>query len=1276
MGWNLLGGLMPPEVDTAEERERRHSRDSGAEEGFEVLDNENQEISYDKDLSLENAILANFPDGCDKSFIVESKDEDSYDIIPKNLTFTEIKNVLNQASELEKIIKNIEDYEGRSITLDNANLRSFCEQQLSLDLQNNQHIYSSILSRCNFDQENYEYAYAVKELVLLAIAANDKLVEKYQNTLFAEENLNLLPLLVGGKKYVEVFIEKFHGIYDKLKNQTIQLDESNKIGFFSAIALRKEQELLDAVFVEYVLRDFEQVLKTSKPDRLYGVLETASLVKNEKFIAIVLNAFENEPTKKDLLKESFVTLLETAISQEHISVIEYLCKWYINNKGSTSYDIYEQAFADDKVIKMLNQQILKKIEARNNKKIYDLVLKTALDAGNITFIERLCKECAKCSNDVIVYLNQKLKGNELDNISIRQVIRNILENAIRYSTDQEDYSLVKEICYLCAESDEINVIFQEECEIFKSNIKKRIKDLEKQEKLLQSKALREYNYNYLPSAVNGLAQVIHAGYDIYTEDQKCQENPILNRLMHIRNILQFSIDVQGYSPHERQGLWDRMYSTPGTFMVRKKSDNIADRSATPAIKSDVLSENSESKSTQPQESIINKVEITANSQEAFVEGSEGSEPAKLGSDDFAKSSPSIEVTDNEAGTPIPLVPEMVGFEAAASTSEMSSVTTEGAEAEPDNINNKKEEQANHLIAHEDTQFQAAIDEQQLANSQRADYSNTTESSVIQPPRNVGERMNNAEQEAEGVQGRAVQVVKYGICALALASVSRWLFAAEQQTSLSQVGDNSAVNLPFTHHIPVSPQAVLESEVNEGRKTFKNARKSAKNNFGISKGHPEPQWYKDSRKSETSEVSDAEISVATLNKKVLEETTSNNYRRGKMPKNIKTIEKESSNAVDRIDLPGLIHSLKELEVSTYEPTVQKLLSQANDKITNLEEGKQKEALEQIIVSLKNELKHAATALPVDNNVEAAASSQDAPLVESKESSPSLSSDDGDFSKIESGNSARTSSDSPSFEVIDNEIVSEMAEPETMPSMVTERAEAELGNTNDMSFSFLGPAGDNYHSLEDSTLVDTQVPEGQMANEDTQATGAASVFVVAAGLGVAAAGIYRRAAKPSPDVTEEHIPEDQNSFESNRNSDQRRDVPPADNTNVSSALSIDGDEEEQQSAERETANENTQPKSMINGQNGNESDSLQNTKHSKWPTVATWMFAITGMLAITAAPAAYFALGTSLLVAGVAAGIGAFCIVAAIAVHYYNKSPSDSLAEPSAEAVVNNVVGQPS
>ncbi|BEP32959.1 MAG: hypothetical protein WBIAU2_11860 [Wolbachia endosymbiont of Drosophila biauraria] len=421
--------------------EKPDSEDLGIEEEFEVLDSESQEIpatpcsTPSEDLSLENAILANFPGDCDRLFTVESKDEGSFDTIPKSLTFAEITNILNQAiqedncEELDKVVQNIEDYEGRSITLDSVNLKSFCEQQLNLDLQDrgdHQHIYSNVLSQYKFDQENFERDYSVKELVLLATAANDKLVEQYQDFLSAEENLSLLPVLVGDQKYIEAFIEKFHGtdgVCERLEGQAIQLVESNKIDFFSVIALRKEQELLETVFVEYVLRDFGQALKTSKPNPLYGALETASLIKNEEFITIVLDAFEryiNEPTKKasteELLKKSFATLLEAAISQERTSVIEYLCKRYTNSADRAIYDVYEQAFADDKVMTILRQQILKNIGVRGRKEIYDLILKTALDAGNIAFIEHLCEQCAKCSNDVINYLDHKSKNNEFDEI--------------------------------------------------------------------------------------------------------------------------------------------------------------------------------------------------------------------------------------------------------------------------------------------------------------------------------------------------------------------------------------------------------------------------------------------------------------------------------------------------------------------------------------------------------------------------------------------------------------------------------------------------------------------------------------------------------------------------------------------------------------------------------------------------------------------------------------------------------------------------------------------
>ncbi|MBA8756458.1 hypothetical protein HCR15_05290 [Wolbachia pipientis] len=61
--------------------------------------------------------------------------------------------------------------------------------------------------------------------------------------------------------------------------------------------------------------------------------------------------------------------------------------------------------------------------------------------------------------------------------------------------------------------------------------------------------------------------------------------------MQIRNILQFSIDVQKYSCHERQDLWDEMCQTPGTFIIRKRSNNVADELEIPVITSDILSEN-------------------------------------------------------------------------------------------------------------------------------------------------------------------------------------------------------------------------------------------------------------------------------------------------------------------------------------------------------------------------------------------------------------------------------------------------------------------------------------------------------------------------------------------------------------------------------------------------------------------------------------------------------------------------------------------------------------
>ncbi|WP_265027270.1 ankyrin repeat domain-containing protein [Wolbachia endosymbiont (group A) of Bombylius major] len=78
--------------------------------------------------------------------------------------------------------------------------------------------------------------------------------------------------------------------------------------------------------------------------------------------------------------------------------------------------------------------------------------------------------------------------------------------------------------------------------------------------------------------------------------------------------------------------------------------------------------------------------------------------------------------------------------------------------------------------------------------------------------------------------------------------------------------------------------------------------------------------------------------------------------------------------------------------------------------------------------------------------------------------------------------------------------------------------------------------------------------------------------------------------------------------------------------------------------------------------------QNTQKSKWPTVATWTFAVAGILAGAAAPAAYFAFSVSLLTTGIIAGVGVCCLVAAVIIYCRNR-PSSSLEGSNVEPVAN-------
>ncbi|WP_265026469.1 host RNA manipulator TomO [Wolbachia endosymbiont (group A) of Bibio marci] len=444
--------------ETIGTKDRRHSGGSDIEVESKISDSGNRvvpaislssEATYHDDLSPENHILANTDQNLESLII--TRDAKTLSSISR---IQALINILNDAmnennfKKLDEVVENIKSYEDSFVAdLDVESFKNFCIDYLSLKLEDQRvesfeerqsrgdhsYIFSNILSR-RYDIEKNNCNYSAKELLLLAIAANDKLAEKYQDILFAEGNLSLLPLLIGSQKYIAAFIERFPDLYIELKDQVVQLNELNKIGFFSVIALRKEQNLLDTVLIEYVLKDLEQVLQTSSFNPLYGVLETASLVQNEEFIEKVLDVVEgdvkfflNDLTRKILLKNSFITLLETAISQEHVSIVEYLCRERIEKKDPIIQKIYKEAFADEKIVAQIDKQILKNIHSagvgrkEKKQKIYDLILKAALYTGNTDFIIKVLD---------LIKNDPKFLGNTDRQTFLQNSLVTILDNAI------------------------------------------------------------------------------------------------------------------------------------------------------------------------------------------------------------------------------------------------------------------------------------------------------------------------------------------------------------------------------------------------------------------------------------------------------------------------------------------------------------------------------------------------------------------------------------------------------------------------------------------------------------------------------------------------------------------------------------------------------------------------------------------------------------------------------------------------------------------------------
>lgn len=344
--------------------------------------------------------------------------------VHKISSLDDIKSILNQAiegdySELDEIVKNIEGYRNKPIKLDSENLKNFCSQWFGFKLdpkreirRDHRYIHSNILSHYSRD-EQFIYKHCVSELLLLAIAANDQLAERYHKELFAEKNFSLLPLLVGGEWYASEFIKRFPELYQKqkLKEKTITLFNGETISLFSAMALRKEQGLLDAVLVQYALNDLKPELQKDQEagEALeaqghykyppYGVLAGAAMVGNNVFVEKVLEFIEKgDSSGNDLLKSSVITLLVNAVSMEVDSIVECLCKKCIEHKNPVVQKIYQAALSDDEVIKQIKKQILGNIHCAEGNRlhkqqdIYETILKTASRVNNMKFVVKILDE--------------------------------------------------------------------------------------------------------------------------------------------------------------------------------------------------------------------------------------------------------------------------------------------------------------------------------------------------------------------------------------------------------------------------------------------------------------------------------------------------------------------------------------------------------------------------------------------------------------------------------------------------------------------------------------------------------------------------------------------------------------------------------------------------------------------------------------------------------------------------------------------------------------------
>ncbi|WP_264704604.1 MULTISPECIES: ankyrin repeat domain-containing protein [unclassified Wolbachia] len=202
-------------------------------------------------------------------------------------TLNELRNTLSKAvngDDYQKLNEVIRDnrYYVFITSLNSDNFKAFCSEYLNLDLHertDRKYIYDNILSKYNLGTEGGDCNFLERELILLAIAANNKLAEKYQDVLLNQEDLELksLLLLVGGQKYIDILSDKL-----KEKDNRIKV-VSHK--FFSTIALRKE---FNQLFTSHITQYLKTLKDNNIVDTIRNILDAATSVQNKECIKAIL----------------------------------------------------------------------------------------------------------------------------------------------------------------------------------------------------------------------------------------------------------------------------------------------------------------------------------------------------------------------------------------------------------------------------------------------------------------------------------------------------------------------------------------------------------------------------------------------------------------------------------------------------------------------------------------------------------------------------------------------------------------------------------------------------------------------------------------------------------------------------------------------------------------------------------------------------------------------------------------------------------------------------